>query len=202
MSQANRVCPVALSGMLDSRLRRMVQNPAKILAPFIREGMTVLDLGCGPGFFTIDMAQLVGTTGRVLAVDLQQGMLARLAAKISSSGLAERVVLHPCRENGLELPAEVRFNFILAFYVVHEIPEKAALFAELAWHLADNGRILLVEPPLHVSPKEFRAMLSAAAQCGLRLTGRPRVFLSKTALLAKPDVPASQAKKTEDFLLR
>ncbi|MCP4372916.1 MAG: SAM-dependent methyltransferase, partial [Deltaproteobacteria bacterium] len=56
----NRICPVERAGSLDSRIRRWLQNPQKILKPYIKEGMTVLDVGCGPGFFSIDMAQMVG----------------------------------------------------------------------------------------------------------------------------------------------
>ena len=62
-------------------IRRLLQNPRKILSPFIKEGMTVLDLGCGPGFFSLDMAHMVGSAGRAIAVDLQQGMLIKLREK-------------------------------------------------------------------------------------------------------------------------
>jgi ubiquinone/menaquinone biosynthesis C-methylase UbiE len=88
MSQAkkdfrkNHVCPVAIARFLDNRVRRWVQDPRKILSPYIKEGMTVLDIGCGPGFFTVDIARLVGKSGRVIAADLQEGMLRRLKEKI------------------------------------------------------------------------------------------------------------------------
>jgi len=59
----HRVCPVALSGSLDNRFRRWFQNPRKILRPYVEKGMTVLDIGCGPGFFSIDMAHLMGASG-------------------------------------------------------------------------------------------------------------------------------------------
>ncbi len=65
------VCPVEIAGMLDGKLRRWVHNPVKILSPLITEGMTVLDVGCGPGFFSIEMARLVGADGSVIAADLQ-----------------------------------------------------------------------------------------------------------------------------------
>ena len=55
-----RVCPVEKADRLDTRIRRWLQNPQKILKPYIKEGMTVLDFGCGPGFFSVDMAQMVG----------------------------------------------------------------------------------------------------------------------------------------------
>ena len=71
----SKVCSVESAGALDIQLRKLIQNPGKILKPFIKEGMTVMDLGCGPGFFTIEMARMVGKNGNVTAVDLQEGML-------------------------------------------------------------------------------------------------------------------------------
>ena len=95
----NRVCPVERAGSLDSRIRRWMQNPRKILRPHIEEGMTVLDVGCGPGFFTMDMAQLVGNAGRVIASDLQEGMLQKLRDKIRGTDLEQRIILHKSDEN-------------------------------------------------------------------------------------------------------
>lgn len=61
--RSSRVCPVERAGHLDNRIRRWLQNPQKILRPYIEEGMTVIDVGCGPGFFSIEMAQMVGKSG-------------------------------------------------------------------------------------------------------------------------------------------
>ena len=82
MSDGNRVCPVSLAGGLDSGIRKLLQNPGRILNAHVREGMTVLDLGCGPGFFSVEMARRVGESGSVIAVDLQEGMLERLRKKL------------------------------------------------------------------------------------------------------------------------
>ena len=65
-----RICPVERAGSLDCKLRKWFQNPGKILAPFIKEGMKVLDVGCGPGFFSIKIAKMVGKRGKVFSVDL------------------------------------------------------------------------------------------------------------------------------------
>ncbi len=54
------VCPAEFAGSLDNPLRRLIHNPRKILEPYIRKGMNVLDLGCGPGYFTGELARLVG----------------------------------------------------------------------------------------------------------------------------------------------
>ena len=95
----NRVCPVERAGRLDNRIRRWVQNPQKLLKPYIQEGMTVLDIGCGPGFFSLDMAQMVGKSGRVIGADLQEGMLQKLRDKIQGTELGERITLHKSEEN-------------------------------------------------------------------------------------------------------
>src|SRR5512135_922391 len=90
------VCPAELAGSLDNWLRRLLHKPERILRPFVGNGMAVLDLGCGPGYFTVEMARLVGQGGTVIAADLQQGMLDRMMAKISSAGLGDRVKMQLC----------------------------------------------------------------------------------------------------------
>ncbi|MBU2481355.1 MAG: SAM-dependent methyltransferase, partial [Proteobacteria bacterium] len=59
------VCSHSISFILDNFFRRILQNPEKIVKEYIGNGDTVIDLGCGPGFFSIEMAKMVGTTGKV-----------------------------------------------------------------------------------------------------------------------------------------
>ncbi len=108
-----RVCPVALSGSLDNSIRRWLQNPRKILGPYIKEGMTVLDVGCGPGFFTIEMARMVGKSGRAIAADMQEGMLQKVKEKIKRTELEERILLHKCGENNIGVSEPVDFVMML-----------------------------------------------------------------------------------------
>lgn len=76
------VCSYKRAGFFDSKIRKLFQNPNKILSPYIDKGMNVLDLGCGPGFFTLEMANLVGESGKVVAADLQEEMLVKVENKI------------------------------------------------------------------------------------------------------------------------
>ncbi|MEW6670992.1 MAG: class I SAM-dependent methyltransferase [Thermodesulfobacteriota bacterium] len=179
----NRVCPVALAGSLDNRFRRWVHNPRKILGPYLKTGMTVLDLGCGPGYFTIDIAQMVGQSGRVIAADLQGGMLQKLRDKIQRTELEGRITLHQCQAAGIGLSEKV--DFILAFYMVHEIPDPEALFYELGSILKSGGRLFIVEPPLHVSKAGFEKTVGKAKAAGFKPVQRPKVFLSKAVILEK-----------------
>ncbi len=103
------ICPVERAGGLDNGIRRWLQNPQKILRPYITEGMTVLDVGCGPGFLSLDMAHRVGKSGRVIASDLQEGMLQKVKEKIKGTELEERIVLHKCGENKIGVSEPVDF---------------------------------------------------------------------------------------------
>jgi ubiquinone/menaquinone biosynthesis C-methylase UbiE len=178
-----RVCPVERAGSLDSRLRRWVQNPRKILGPYIKEGMTVLDFGCGPGYFTIDIAQMVGKSGRVIAADLQEGMLRKLKDKIKETELEERITLHKCEENRIGLLEEV--DFVLAFYMVHEIPNQEEFFRAIDSILKQEGMLFLVEPLFHVSKAGFEETIKKARGTGLEPVQRPRILLSKSVILQK-----------------
>jgi ubiquinone/menaquinone biosynthesis C-methylase UbiE len=177
----DRVCPVALAGGLDNRVRRWLQNPGRLLGPYVREGMTALDFGCGPGFFTLELARLVGPSGRVIAADLQAGMLDRVRAKVQGTPLEARVTLHQCRPNGIGLSLPVDFAF--AFYVLHELPDQAAFFTEVRQLMSPQGQLFIVEPPFHVSRAAFEATLRTAQHAGFAVAGRRRVYFSKAALL-------------------
>jgi ubiquinone/menaquinone biosynthesis C-methylase UbiE len=179
----NRVCPVERAGSLDNRFRRWLQNPRKILSPYIGEGMIVLDLGCGPGFFSIDIAQMVGKSGRVIASDLQEGMLQKLRDKIQGTELEERITLHKCQKNRIGVSENV--DFVLAFYMVHEVPNQEEFLNEIGSILKPNGQVLIVEPPFRVSKSAFEETIRKAQNAGFTLVERPKVLLSKTAVLKK-----------------
>ncbi len=184
MTVGEKVCPVQKAGHLDSRVRSWLQQPARILAPYLKEGMLAVDFGCGPGFFTLEMARRVGSSGRVIAVDLQEGMLEKLAKKVKASGLADRIDLHLCEKKSIGIKSEA--DFILAFYVVHEVPDQDRLFRQLAAILKPGGHLLLAEPLFHVSKKAFAQSLALAQLAGFKLLSRPPLLFSKTALLTRP----------------
>ncbi len=177
----NHVCPVERAGSLDGRLRQWIHRPEKILRPYVKEGMTTLDLGCGPGFFTVAMAHMVGAQGRVIAADLQKGMLDRLKNKVSATALEHRVVFHLCERETIGVSESV--DFTLAFYVVHEIPDQSAFFGELASIMQPGGYALVVEPPLHVSGSAFDEMIRIAGGAGFSSSEGPKIFFGKSVIL-------------------
>ena len=181
--EKKRVCPVERAGHLDNKFRRWFQNPQKILSPYIKEGMTALDLGCGPGFFSVDMAHMVGKSGRVIASDLQDGMLQKLRSKVYGTKIEERIVFHKCEKDKIGITGPV--DFILAFYMVHEIPDQDVFFKEIESLLKTNGVILIVEPPFHVSKMSFNQTIERALGAGLIVAERPGVLFSKAVALKK-----------------
>ena len=183
-NEKKRVCPVEFANSLDNKIRRCLQNPRNILKPFIKEGMKVLDIGCGPGFFSIELAQMVGSSGKVFAVDLQEGMLQKIRNKIKDTELEKRIELIKCESDKLNVHEKV--DFIVAFYMVHEVPEKENLFGSLKNILDENGKFLLVEPKLfHVSKKEFSTTIRIAEKTGFKITEGPKLPFSFSAILDK-----------------
>jgi len=183
-NKRNRVCPVSLAGGLDNRIRRMIQNPEAILSPYVSEGITVLDVGCGPGFFSIALAGLVGDSGRVIAADLQEGMLDKLRDKITGTQLEKRIRLHQCKPDGINLSEQV--DLVLAFYMVHEVPDQMSFFKEIFSILKPGGQFLLVEPKLfHVSKRAFGETLKKAIAAGFEPEEGPKVRFSWSVVLRK-----------------
>jgi ubiquinone/menaquinone biosynthesis C-methylase UbiE len=175
------VCPAELADTLDNVIRRLVHKPQKILGPYISKGMTVLDLGCGPGFFTVEIARLVGKEGTVIAADLQPKMLEKMAWKIRGTDLEKRVEAHLCHNDSIGVSQKV--DFVLAFWMVHEVPDQQRMFEELKSVLKPGGRIWIIEPKIHVSGKSFRKMITALESAGLEIIDKPKVSLSRTVLI-------------------
>jgi ubiquinone/menaquinone biosynthesis C-methylase UbiE len=185
---ANHVCPWWLGYALVSPLRRLWQRPDQILAPYVGEGMLVLEPGCGMGFFTLDLARMVGPNGRVLAVDLQERMLAGLRRRARRAGLLDRIETRLAGSDCLGVADLAgRVDVAFALHVVHEVPDVAGFFAEIAVTLKPEGSLLFVEPRGHVSKDAFAASLAMAEKAGLRVVDRPHIRRDPAALLTKKE---------------
>jgi len=181
---SKRVCPWWLGYLLASPLRRWSLNPAALLAPHLREGMTVFEPGPGMGFFTLEMAKLVGQRGRVVAVDLQPKMIERLKRRALKARVADRIDARLAASDFLgisDLAGKV--DFTLAYAVVHEMPSASAFFAEAAAASKPGARLLFAEPAGHVTQQEFDDEMKAATAAGFRVLERPSIRKSYAALL-------------------
>ena len=168
-SHDRRFDPADRAG-LTSDARRARWNPSHLLAlAGLQPGQTALDLGCGPGFWTLPMAEIVGPQGQVIALDVSPEMLEALAAA------------HPPPHVSLlqgELPAinlpDATVDFIWAGFVFHEVEPPSALAVEMRRVLRPGGRLAVLEwrpdargtdgPPRghRLSPQQVEAYLRAA----------------------------------------
>ncbi len=184
MADRQSVCPVELANSLDNRIRRWLQNPETIIGPYIEEGMEVLDFGCGPGFFTLEMAQMVGEKGKVYAADLQTGMLEKVKKKVEGTILKDRIEFVKCEKEDIGVKGNV--DFALTFFVVHEIPNKKKFFADMKKILKKSGKFLIVEPKyFHVSKKEFDKTVNYAREAGFSIEKGPGLPMCQTVILGQ-----------------
>ena len=164
---ANSTCPWWLGYLLITPIRRLFQNPSKIISPYIHAGMTVLEVGPGMGFFTLDIASKVGKTGKVIAVDVQPKMLAKLNQRAVQAKLSEQIETRLAQPTSLGLSDLVgKIDFVFAFAVVHELPDLNSFWREVSQCLKPGGRLLIAEPARHVTIEDFDAELNIAMQNG------------------------------------
>jgi ubiquinone/menaquinone biosynthesis C-methylase UbiE len=183
---AERVCPWWLGYLLANPLRCLMYEPVKILAPHVREGMIVLEPGPGMGFFTLELARLVGPSGRVIAVDVQPRMIDGLKRRAIKAEVLDRVDARLVSADSMGLAGLAgTVEFTLAFAMVHELPSIGRFFAEVAEVSKPGACLLLAEPRGHVNTVQFEAELKSASEAGFSLVDRPSVRRSHAALLRK-----------------
>lgn len=181
------VCPYWAGYFLANRLRKLLQNPYRILAAYVRPDMKVLDVGSAMGFFSLPMAEMVGPGGKVVCVDVQPRMLQVLRRRAAEAGWADRIETHVSTDDSIGLHApEASFDFALAFTMMHEVANQANFLREIYRLLKPGAPLLLTEPIKHVSQTEFDRTVSLAQQEGFLVTGHPLIRLSHTVVLTKP----------------
>jgi 2-polyprenyl-3-methyl-5-hydroxy-6-metoxy-1,4-benzoquinol methylase len=180
------VCPWWFGYFLISPIRRWMESPEKLLAPYVRAGMTVLEPGPGMGFLTLPLARLVGSAGRVVAVDIQAKMLESLRRRAAKAGLLARIETRLAQPDSMGV-GDLRgaVDFVLAFWMVHEMPTAEVFFLEAAEALKPGGMLLLAEPKGHVKQEKFEQELAAARQTGLEVAERPAIRRSMATVLRK-----------------
>ncbi len=171
---STHTCPWWLGRLIASPVRRLFANPQALLAPHVREGMRVLEPGPGMGFFTLELARLVGIRGKVVAVDLQPQMIAGLPGRAARAGLADRIEARVCAADDLGIgDLAGSFDLAVLIYMLHEVDDQAHFLRAVAAALKPGGGVLVVEPRGHVSREAFQASLDRAATAGLAVAKRP-----------------------------
>ena len=178
--KTDHTCPWWICKAFDNPLRKLIHNPSQILSPYVSPDDTVLDIGCGMGYFTIELAKLVGPKGQVIAADLQEQMLNGLRQR---AGLLSRIQLQQSSPD--KIGAQGPVDFALAFWMVHEVHNQPAFLGEIYALLKPGGQLLIVEPKLHVSGKAFEQTLNQAKTLGFQAILLPKVRASRAVLFEK-----------------
>ena len=183
-------CPWWFGYTFDNPLRRMVHDPRGILRGLVREGDTAVDIGCGLGYFSLALAEMVGPRGTVIALDLQPEMVRRARRRAAKGGVAGRIDFRICAVDRLGL--DVPVDFALAFWMLHEVTDPGALLREVRASLRPSGRLHIVEPKGHVSRRRFDETVELARRAGFDVVEGPPVRLSRSVVCT----PASRAADT------
>ncbi len=185
IQRREHVCPWWLAYTFDNPLRKLIHNPSALFSPYLKKGMTAVDIGCGMGFFSIGAADMVGDKGRVIAADLQPEMLEICKNRASKAGIRDRIQFHVCGERSIGLTPDTRADFALTFWMAHEVPDTARFISEIRDILAPEGVYYLSEPQLHVSRDAFQNLCATVLSCGFEIMERPDVAFSRARVFRK-----------------
>jgi 2-polyprenyl-3-methyl-5-hydroxy-6-metoxy-1,4-benzoquinol methylase len=176
------VCPPKHIRTMDNFLRPLFHDPRKLFGPYVRPGMTVMDVGCGGGFASMGLAQLVGEDGRVIAADLQPEMLAMVEKRVREAGLSGRVLTHRCEPD--RVGVSEKLGFVVAFWLLHELPDLEAFLGEMKASLEPGGHMFVAEPRIIAPHADFEDVIGKAQAAGFTVADKPRVRFSTAAVFA------------------
>lgn len=183
---AEHAMPWWMGYFLISPIRKIRHNPNEILTPYVKEGMTILEIGPGMGFFSLPLAEIVGSKGKIISVELQEQMLIHLRKRIAKKGYSERFELRKCSPDSLKIDdIKEKIDFALVFAVAHEVNSKEKFFAEIEPTLKPGAKLLLADPTGHETKEGFQKSLSIAQGLGMNLLGDLKIANSYGALLEK-----------------
>ena len=176
------VCPWWFCFSFDNPVRKLFHNPKKMLAQYIKPADRVLDIGPGMGYFSFPMAGMVGPEGRVTALDIQEKMLQRLKYKVNKRGIKN---IDTQLYDGNIFPFKGEFDFILLFWMYHEVHNKGGFIEEIKSAANNKTKIFIAEPIIHVPEKNFNDNLQLLLDAGFNIIDRPKVSFSRTVLLVR-----------------
>ncbi len=161
-----------------------MQDPETILRPYVSEGMSVMDVGCGMGFFSLPLARLVGNSGKVVCIDLQEKMIQGLIGRAEKAGLAGRIDARTCSSTSLGVSdLFAKIDFAVLFALVHEVPDRKRLLSEVHAAMKPGQQLLLAEPRGHVSESDFAETIAIAKEAGFKSLRELAISRSRSVLM-------------------
>ena len=183
----HHVCPWWVGYLIASPLRKLGENPKKILDPLVEPGMTAIDIGSAMGFFSLPLARMVGEHGRVVCLDVQERMLASLSRRARRAGLDHIIEPRLCTQVDLGLEyLGGGADLALAIHVVHETAYPRRFLKQCVDALRPGGRLLVIEPSGHVSEEDFESTRRLGLDVGFAEVDSQILQKSRSMVLEKP----------------
>jgi len=181
-------CPVWLRWLveLDNPFARTNRSAVIIEHLNIASKMSILDMGCGPGRLTIPLAKKVGDQGKVVAVDIQAGMLRRAEAKAKQAELTNIQFVQAGAGEG-KLGKEC-FDRALLVTVLGEIPNRELAVKEIFDALKPGGILSVTEIIFDPHFQRRSTVRKIALQAGLREKGFYGNAVAYTLQFEKPAI--------------
>lgn len=141
----DRSVPDVVSNQFSNEDARDERGEAQVVMDLanIEAGMTVADIGAGEGYYTVRLAERVGSEGRVLAQDISRDALERLGRRVERERL-ENISIKLGEEDNPQLPVD-SFDRIFLVHMYHEVTEPYAFLWRMWPALAEGGDIILVD---------------------------------------------------------
>jgi ubiquinone/menaquinone biosynthesis C-methylase UbiE len=173
--------------ILDNFLRRLVSPPEKAFAKFVSPGQVVADLGCGPGYFALPLAKLVGRGGKVFAVDFDQKAIERVRKKVSDARLEDVVESWVSSAAELGVIPDQSIDFVLGAELLCCMGDHSGALSQIKRILKKEGSAYLSvtklakkSDPRSVTKEEWRRILE-----DFRVVQSGETILSRWAVLSK-----------------
>ncbi len=168
----------------DRTLRPLLYDPERIVRPFVAAGDRVADIGCGAGYFSPTLSRLAGPSGELVLVDAQEEMLQHAVEQVRRDPLA-RAQLTPILSADGEPSLPVELDFVLMSWMLHEVEEPEGLWRVLRRSMRPGGKVLVIEPRMHVRAARWEEELAPAERMGFARAQARGVFASRAAVLTR-----------------
>lgn len=177
------VCPYWMAFTFDNPIRKMFHNPEKMFEKYLKPNMNIMDFGCGMGYFSVALAKLTDDSSCIYSVDIQESMLRKVMKRAQYDQLDQKIKTYKCTDQHLDL--DQKMDFILAFWMLHEVPDTKSCLMKLYDILDDQGLLFIAEPGFHVKKRDYGNMIQTAIDLGYKVHSYPKVRLSYAIVLSK-----------------
>ena len=174
------VCPSWFSFILYNPVRKAFTDRSRVLdESCITRESVVLEIGAGNGFFTEAIAE---RAKKVIAVELQQGMVRKLRKRVQRFGAAVEIVLEDISSADL---APDSADVCLLYYSFHEIARQEEAAAIIARAVRRGGVLSIYEPSVEVNSRDMQSTVSRFTSLGFVPEGTLDTIFTRSALLRK-----------------